>query len=712
MRIGGLASGMDIDSLVSKLISAERIPLDKLRQKKQVLEWQRDDYRSINTLLLDFRKELTNMRMTSMYRAKATTTTNDAFVTATASSAAGQSSFSISKVSQLATSERMLSSSAPADKLTFDPTKSLYGQINTGLTWEKGSVESKTISADGTNNVYSLGVTDVNLQDIGSWSVKVNGKGYKVFTDKASFDAASDTAIVYVDPSGQLEFKNPPTKDSSIRVDYIADKRTDTLKLSHNTSTLQLARGSINEVFSSGADKHIKLTMKVKEGEADPTETVVFFKMGNDGKVYDSDGITELGSLDKATGSITFDNEKLTAKGYLPPEKPEDGKLYDYNLEITYDQNYTTFSMDTETSKGKMHENFIVQGNQSISSLSSRVNSSSIGVSMFYDQASGRMSLSRTETGKFSANGTNDISVSGDLINNVFKFNSSTITEGVNAKFVINGIETERTSNAFTIDGVTFTLKQTFGDVGTSDPTASPVTVNVNNNGNEVFDNIVKFVNKYNELIDKIQKKSSEERYRKYVPLTDEQREAMSDKQQEMWDEKAKSGLLRRDPILSKVLSEMRMDFYQPVMNDNVSTLFNQMAELGITTGANYLDGGKLTINEAKLKQAIEDDPQSVENFFRGEGTTDGQKGVINRLFDTVTGSMDQLRTKAGNSFSTNKTFAIGLELDTIDTRITRFEARLKQVENRYWSQFTAMEKAIQRANEQSAYIMQMFGGN
>jgi flagellar hook-associated protein 2 len=53
MRIGGLASGMDIDQIVKDLMKVERMPLDKLKLKKQLLEWQRDDYRSMNTLLQD-----------------------------------------------------------------------------------------------------------------------------------------------------------------------------------------------------------------------------------------------------------------------------------------------------------------------------------------------------------------------------------------------------------------------------------------------------------------------------------------------------------------------------------------------------------------------------------------------------------------------------------------------------------------------------------
>ena len=54
MRIGGLASGMDTDQIIKDLMKAERIPLDKLEQKKQYLEWQRDDYRDMNKMMFDF----------------------------------------------------------------------------------------------------------------------------------------------------------------------------------------------------------------------------------------------------------------------------------------------------------------------------------------------------------------------------------------------------------------------------------------------------------------------------------------------------------------------------------------------------------------------------------------------------------------------------------------------------------------------------------
>ena len=60
MRIGGLASGMDTEGMIKELMNAQRIPLDKITQKKQYLEWQLDDYRAINRNLNDFSQNLFN----------------------------------------------------------------------------------------------------------------------------------------------------------------------------------------------------------------------------------------------------------------------------------------------------------------------------------------------------------------------------------------------------------------------------------------------------------------------------------------------------------------------------------------------------------------------------------------------------------------------------------------------------------------------------
>src|SRR5690606_31289056 len=132
-----------------------------------------------------------------------------------------------------------------------------------------------------------------------------------------------------------------------------------------------------------------------------------------------------------------------------------------------------------------------------------------------------------------------------------------------------------RSSNTFEMSGVTFTLKQTF------DSTAGgqPISIAVGNDSNQVLENIKAFVTQYNELIADINGKLNENRYRSYKPLTDDEKEELSEKQQEKWEEMARSGLLKGDPILSSVLSTMRLDMSSVIETNG---LFKQLASIGI----------------------------------------------------------------------------------------------------------------------------------
>lgn len=276
---------------------------------------------------------------------------------------------------------------------------------------------------------------------------------------------------------------------------------------------------------------------------------------------------------------------------------------------------------------------------------------------------------------------------------------------GADATIKINGYQMKQTSNTFTINGIQYTIKNI---------TSSPVTVSASTDVDAIFNSIKTFVDKYNEVIEKINNKLKEERYRDYPPLTDEQKEAMTEKQIEKWEEKARSGLLRNDSILSRALSSMRMDLYTRVGTDtdSINNNYDQLSEIGIKTSSNYLDVGKLIIDEAKLKEAIEKDPNAVYQLFANDGADYQSKGLARRLRDTLKNSMNNIVEKAGNTLKTNNQFSIGKLLINVDSQISRFEERLAQIEDRYWRQFTAMEKAIQRSNEQMAFLMQRFGGN
>ncbi|WP_430510022.1 flagellar hook-associated protein 2 [Gottfriedia solisilvae] len=345
----------------------------------------------------------------------------------------------------------------------------------------------------------------------------------------------------------------------------------------------------------------------------------------------------------------------------------------------------------------------------SLNDVIKKINNSGVGVSAFYDTATQKMVLTNKATGtganiKINETGAGAgtknfmqaIGFSSDASNNLV-----TSSSGSDASFKINGLTTTRKSNTFTIGEVTYSLKQT---------SSTPTTITSSTDTDKVFDNIKSFVNKYNELIAKISEKTTQKRYRDFQPLTDEQRESMKDEQIKQWEEKAQSGLLRGDKTLNSVLNNMRSNLGNPVVGSTPSLL----SSIGISTSTNYLEGGMLVIDESKLKQAIQDDPNKVANLFTQPGTdpkVTSDQGLAVRLKDTLKVAIDEIAEKAGKTYYTSQQFTLGKNLLDLDKRINRFEVRLEQIEDRYYRQFNAMEQAVQRANAQSASLMQSFGG-
>lgn len=691
-RIGGLASGLDTESLINDLMRVQRVPIDKLSQKKQTLEWQRDSYRDINLKLASFRDMTLNMRLQSSFLSKITTSSNSNKVTATADSTAGNGSYTLSAVSRLATS----ATNASAGRITstgekLDTTKSLYSQKdifeNSSFDWkstEQSINEEITVKKAGTEfSLQKLGKHTIEQMD----SVTVGTDNYQVVTSLDDLDASQKQ--VFVDEkTGKMTFSQQIPADSKIEVEYSMVQK-DAISVGSATKEVQLSQIGITEFEDSITftwDKKDAAGNIIKDTNGDPIKETKTFTAGTDVNNLAEDQFY----LDKETGKITFGSDLQAGA----------------KAEVSYDHQYFEFSMSTFNETGEVSQTFTFDARDSLTTVIDKVNKSSLGVNMFYDQHSDKVTIARTSTGDFNQSGDGkEISFNGSpFLNNVLKLDSNNEKGGENAKFTLNGLETERTSNTFTVNGVSFTLKDTFDAVNGD----SPVTISINNDTDQAVEKIKEFVEKYNELIDNIQGQLSEEKYRDYAPLTSEQREAMSEKDIELWEEKAKSGLLRSDQQLSSLLSNMRMNFYTPL--EGATSEYNQLSAIGITTTKNYLEGGKLEINEDKLKEALENDAEGVFNLFAADGDTLGEQGISRRLRDTVTQSIDALTLKAGNGMKTNSQFTIGKNLDDINNRITELESKLADKEQRYWSQFAAMETQMQKMNEQMNYMLTQFG--
>ncbi|WP_112181900.1 MULTISPECIES: flagellar hook-associated protein 2 [Paraliobacillus] len=313
-----------------------------------------------------------------------------------------------------------------------------------------------------------------------------------------------------------------------------------------------------------------------------------------------------------------------------------------------------------------------------------------------YDTQSDKIIMERTTTGNYNTNGSEIGFTTTGFLADTLRLDTAQESGGTDATFTYNGVEFTSKENSYTLNDVTFNFTSV---------TTSAATITIDNDIDASYDKIMAFIESYNTAIETVNAALQEDRYRDYKPLTEAQREELSDTEIEQWEEKSKSGLLKGDTTLSNGLSSMRYGWYSNVDN---SSNFNSITDIGISTSSNYLDRGKLEVNEDKLKAALREDPDSVYKLFSNDVEGSG-RGIINRLEDSIASTIKNVEVRAGKASSTEQQYTLGRKLNDMEDRISAFEDRLRSIEDRYWTQFGAMEKMIQQMNSQSSYLSQQF---
>ena len=362
-------------------------------------------------------------------------------------------------------------------------------------------------------------------------------------------------------------------------------------------------------------------------------------------------------------------------------------------------------------------EKFSFTADNTVADVISAVNKSDAGVKLSYSSISDSFSMEATESG--AKYGISITETSGDFLSKIFgsdKFEngvlkSDAVVAGQDAIVSINGNEFSRTSNNFTIDGVTLQL---------TDVSAAKYDANGNVIGYEetkiaterdteaIFNTIKSFVEDYNKMLDKLNGYIYEEpNYRKYAPLTDAQRDEMTESQIEKWEEKSKQGLLYGDSTIRNFLQQMRGALYTKSTTSSVA-LYN----IGIETSSNKDDRGKLVIDEEALKKALETNADEVEKLFVGEnGLAEKLTNIMDRTAKVSAADPGELVRIAGakESKATQTQSTLYNELKRIDDRISILNTRYNKEKDRYWKQFNAMETIISNYSSQSAYLGQQF---
>lgn len=418
-------------------------------------------------------------------------------------------------------------------------------------------------------------------------------------------------------------------------------------------------------------------------------------------------------SLDSVTQLATAAHKEVTLSGASNTSTL--GSLKDANgnsLGIT--SGTVTLSV-LQTDGTTKNTTVTYNASDTLDTFMSKLNNSGVGISAtdLFSNVNGNGTISITAN----ATGNNVISANNDT-GGVFQAlgflnsgtNSGTIANnGVNAQYTVNGLSMTSASNTVNISGYKVTLQQTFN---------TAVTISSTTDVNSMVDKIKAFVKTYNDLITSLQGKVEEAKYKDYAPLTDAQKAGMTQDQITKWEEKAKSGILRSDSNVRNALSNLRSIVYNTV--DSVSTSYNSLYKIGVTTTDVAQNGGLLVIDEDKLRKALTNDSVSVMKLFTKDDTptTTVQNAKINANQDadptTGTGVIAQMRKAAkdavssieqtsGKTTSVDNTYTLGKQLIDINKRITDWKSRLVDIENRYWNQFTAMENAIQKANSQTS---------
>ncbi|MBP1764542.1 MAG: flagellar capping protein [Firmicutes bacterium] len=267
----------------------------------------------------------------------------------------------------------------------------------------------------------------------------------------------------------------------------------------------------------------------------------------------------------------------------------------------------------------------------------------------------------------------------------------------------MDGIELSQSTNNFSISGINYSLKSVGGT------TENPVQIMASPDIDKTVANVKSFIESYNALLTKVNGEVDEERYSAYTPLTDDQKSEMSEDDIKTWTEKAKSGLLYHDSILQNLVSSVRSNFSTPI--SGLTGSYTTASSIGITTGY-YTEGGKLYLDETKLRTALAADPDAVNKIFGSSGTTSNEKGIAVRLYDTLKTAMDKIVSKAGvtASISGDTKSSIAKQIRTYITDMDNFSDRLDDIEDRYYNQFDAMETALEKLSSQSAWLSQQLG--
>lgn len=283
--------------------------------------------------------------------------------------------------------------------------------------------------------------------------------------------------------------------------------------------------------------------------------------------------------------------------------------------------------------------------------------------------------------------------------------------DGCDSEIYLNGIKYTGSSNSYSINGLNITAQVvTDTDGKASDANAISITTSTDTQG--IYDKIKDFLSQYNSLINEITSLYNADSAKGYEPLTDDEKDAMSDTEVEKWEQKIKDSLLRRDDNLESLMSAMTSAMSGAV---EVNGKKMYLSNFGIKTlgylnapknqqNAYHIDGDEDDANSSgnadKLMTAITNDPDTVINFMQG---------LAENLYDSIHKKMQSSSLSSIYTVYNDKEMAS--EYSDYTSIIKKWEEKLQDKEDYYYKKFSSMETALSKLNSQTSSLSGLFGG-
>ncbi len=704
LRMTGMNSGLDTESIIQELVSAKRTKVDKQKKAQTKLNWKQDAWKELNTKLKNLQsKYLSNMRFASSYSKKVTKVSNSSAVSVITGENAVNGVQSL-EIKQLA-------------KTGYLTGAKIGGKDNTELT-----ALSKLSDVEGFDGMEGNGSGSITIST-GSKSVDISVTGDTTISDiltqiknagvNASFDAkqqrffisskesgkANDFSITASDGNGAkvlsaLGLQTDITKDAATMDEYnkyaayyVPGSKDDTL-----TKMKELIDGTVSSRVNSYLEQYKSLVTSKETAQG---------KIDEINEKYQG---TTLKSADEYKSALEEKNREIEEKEKQLAEltDPDEKKAAEEELKTLKEEAAALKEKQTDAETLKTQNDNINKYNEQLTDIESYIN------------------VTKGDDGTYSAVATDKLETevedsyyakaeyAAGVVNGSVTLTGSGATKisGQDAIIYLNGAKFTDTTNSFEINGLTFTaLSET--------KAGESITVTTEQDTDGIYDMVKNFLKEYNAIVNEMDKLYNAESAKGYEPLTDEEKEALSESEVKDYEKKIKDALLRRDDNLSTVNSALQGIMSSGIeVNGKTLYLYNfGIDTLGYFTAADnekhayHIDGDpddeNTSGNSDKLKSMIASDPDTVISFF-----TKLSQNLYGKMSD-LSKSVDGYRS-FGNFYDDKK---MKSDYDDYTSKIAELEQKLNDYEDKWYAKFSKMETALAKMQSNASAVTSLLGG-